>query len=1114
MAPALLAFVLIAMAPPAAQPRPGPTPTPAPPVLEGVVKGQDGKPVAQARVYAQSSRAATPSAFTLNSPVDTRTDAAGRFRLPLRVAGTHTVRVEAAGLAAVSLEKVDPKAPLAVTLARGATIGGTVRDTRTGTPVPHVIVEARPLGRTIGSSWDADANVVRAETNTEGAFRLEGVAPGLHTVTARARGFDTARREDVRAGGSVDLYLFPGSTLSGVVRDAQGRPVPGAAVRAEAEAHAVRFQSPGWWTPIAADAKGRFEIAGIKPGTYRIVVRSPGFAPGFVPGVSVQDGSDAEVDVVLYAGGTVSGRLLDKNDRPVVGRVTVQELEGQDAPFGLEDVLATEAGADGRFRLTALPPGSHALAVLAPGHGGQRVAFDVGTTGEPVDLGDIVLETGLAIRGRVRDKAGLPVSDAQVAGWSRSAGFRPPAHVSTASDGSYVLAGLQPGSYNVKVTAPGYGEDSRSAEAGAEGVDFALAPSGAVTGTVVDEAGQPVDAFQVMIRPARDDAMVRTSPKFEQVADASGRFRIDDVGEGTYAVVVSAPERASGVATGVKVTSGGTTDVGRLRLGAGGTVQGTVADASGAPVMGATVTATGAAHDYMSGNPPRVTTDAAGAFEVRGLAAGVVQVTASHPQYAGARTSVELDPSRGPADVRVVMTQGGRVDGSVRRRDGSALPGVMVQIMPMGAGGGFSFPGQHIVTTDGDGRFAFEHVSPGRAHVTLLLGSQQYQAGSMRELEVREGETTVTDFVSREILVSGHVTRNGSPAPGLRVSLRGERQLGMFMTYSMLAVAPPPPSGPQRGTAITREDGSYEMIVDEPGNYHATAASVDGRLSYPARTVYVEDRDTFTLDLSFSGVAVSGLVVDRDTEQPVADVQVHASARDPERKEGRAGAGGSTGADGRFVLELDPGEYRLTTFAQGYAPETQDLSVSANGAGEQRIALSRGGMIAGRLVDASGRPVGGLHVSPGIVDGGSVRYGMGTQSLPDGAFQLHGLGAGTYFLSAQTQVGAFALRTGVQPGQKNVDLVLQPGGIVQLAARGPDGAPLEGASARVTRHDGAPIVLFLGPATDAQGNTTLQAPAGPLELTVSKDKLEGRVTVSVAAGATVPAEVSLEEKRP
>ena len=70
----------------------------------------------------------------------------------------------------------------------------------------------------------------------------------------------------------------------------------------------------------------------------------------------------------------------------------------------------------------------------------------------------------------------------------------------------------------------------------------------------------------------------------------------------------------------------------------------------------------------------------------------------------------------------------------------------------------------------------------GRANVTLLLGGGgQFQAGPSKEVEVQEGETAVAEFVSREILVTGRVTRGGAPGANMRVNVRGERNMGMFL---------------------------------------------------------------------------------------------------------------------------------------------------------------------------------------------------------------------------------------------------------------------------------------------------------------------------------------------
>ena len=133
--------------------KPAPSPTP-PPTLEGTVKGPDGKPVEGALVIARST--VDHSDPTLS----TQTDASGRFRLAVRRAVPHMMRVEAKGFAGSTVEKARPGTPLVVALARGGVLEGTVRDGTTGQPVPGAHVEARDE-MAISLPWEPTAGLVQ-----------------------------------------------------------------------------------------------------------------------------------------------------------------------------------------------------------------------------------------------------------------------------------------------------------------------------------------------------------------------------------------------------------------------------------------------------------------------------------------------------------------------------------------------------------------------------------------------------------------------------------------------------------------------------------------------------------------------------------------------------------------------------------------------------------------------------------------------------------------------------------------------------------------------------------------------------------------------------------------
>lgn len=1068
-------------------PRPQATPAPPPPVLQGIVRGPDGKPIADALVTAR------PVDASFSDPVlATRTDASGAFRLELKKPGLVNVRIEAKGLAPQILDRTRPGAPLAVTLAKGGVLTGVVRDGTTGTPLEGVRVEATNA-KGLVPTWEPVAGAARDVTDAEGRFRLEGLGNGLHLVTARARGFTRASQDSVRPGGKVELFLFPGSSIVGVVRDGNKKPVAGALVRAESTFRGRRRQD----NPVeTTDARGRFEIAGLRAGTYVVLARHPAFASGLVPGITLETGSESTVDVVLGPAARLSGRLVGPNEQPVRGSVRFQEMFGEPAPSALDDTLRAEAGTDGRFRLDGVPPGAHALLASAHGLGGKRVDVDIREGSAETDIGDVVFEAGLSIRGRVRDKAGAKVADALIRAHA-SGTPSPPVEERSEPDGTFVVGGLNPGAYSLRTSAPGFAATNTSTEAGAEKVDIVLEAAGVVTGVVVDDADKALDGFWIRTQTG-DPNSADYSESMESFGNPEGRFVLADLPPGSHTLAVTSPDRVAARVSSVVVRAGATTDVGRIRLTAGGSVRGAVVDTSGAPIPGASIRAVRGQTEEGSS-----VSDAAGEFEVRGLSRGPTTLFALHPSYAIGRTpGIEIDPARGPAEARVVLSGGGRIEGTVRRRDGRGMA-AKVLLSSLRRDADYS-PFEDLLWIGPDGAFGIDHVAPGRVRVLLMIEADgRLRSRRQAEVEVRDGETTTVDLSIREVHVSGRVARFGQPAPNMRVTVHGEGEPG-YVTMSGTGSGT---GGPQMMTGTTREDGSFELLVDSPGPKRVTVSTADRKMSLPMRRVEIPDAETHTLDLSFSGVMVEGIAVDKQTEQPVPRASVWAVAK---TEPGGPGGGADAGPDGRFRLELEPGEYRLVGYAEEYAEAEGEVSVGGGGAADVRLAFSRGVSLRGRVVDEGRRGLANVSVMSMPAEGSASGDHDGfTQSAVDGSFVLHGLQPRPQNLLASV-TDLFGVLMAAVPGEKEVLVTLRPGGLVALRVLGPDGTPAARASARVTKLDNRPVGGLLSPArTDAQGSIELRVPAGTLEIAASKDGNRGSVVVQVTPGGAATAEIRL-----
>jgi hypothetical protein len=1069
--------------------------------FEGTVLGPDGKPVADSVIVVSAPADPVP-------PIIVRTGADGRFKVQARRRGPHTIRIEARGLAAQRIEKVVPGAPLRVTLARGGSIEGVVREAGGGQAVAGARVEAREDGMLFAAPlWEPEVGVVATQTDAKGLFKLEGLARGRHTVTASNRAAGRASQAGVPLGGRVELLLVAGPSIGGRVLTPDGKPAAGAAVRAESEMWSGKV-----WSAVT-DAGGRFDISGLAPGEYRLIAHHKDWAVAIVGGVRLERAGDVEADLVLSAPVRVTGRLVDSDERPLTGTVSLQEADGQPSPQSLGLLVRADAGDDGRFTLERVPSGSHALAVVARGVAARRVPIEVGAGQKAVDLGDVVLEAGAQIRGRVRDTAGAPIADAALHGYPDGplAAGASPIEGRTGADGTFALGGASAPSYRLHVRAPGFGAVTHPVEAPSKDVELVLEPAGTIEGLVVDDAGRPVEAFDVSAMPAGGrQAMDRQPPRKRPVVSEGGRFTLDEVAAGTYAVQVAARDLGRQVVSDVKVAAGAVTDLGRIRLTAGGAIRGTVVDAASAPIAGAIVVAVGSGRPMSRTDVPETATDSGGGFHLRGLSAGTVVVTARHPDFAEGRSApVEIEPAR-TAETLVVLTRGGRIEGIIRRRGGTILPDLRIHLRPLSSAGGFSeYPG---ATPGPDGSFVIDRVPPGRVGVSLMTPSAPGSGmgtGFFKEIDVREGETARVEFVWREILLSGKVTRAGAPLPNVRLTAMAT---GSSMYWGVTGGVPAPSSGPQRMTAVTREDGSYEMIVSEAGRVTIRAQSTLGRTAtYPVRAIEVADVESQTADLDFPAGGISGIVVDDETEAPIARASVFATTIEP----GGLGGGHATaGADGRFSLDVDPGEFRLRASAEGYATDGVAVTVGESPVSDVRLALTRGARLRGKVVGIHGGPAPGVWVMVRE----ETDEGMGASgesSSLDGRFEFPSLRPGRYSLSGGSPLSGYGMLTGVSPGDADVVLRLSPGGRIRVGVKAADGSPLAGAFVSVRRVNGAHFSFRgAGGRTGPDGTVEVDSPAGAIEIEARKDKLSGRGQATVSAGGLAAAEVTLTEAPP
>jgi len=168
-----------------------------------------------------------------------------------------------------------------------------------------------------------------------------------------------------------------------------------------------------------------------------------------------------------------------------------------------------------------------------------------------------------AVAGRVVVAGGAPVADVKVlalpAGVRALAGYAECPTAFSADDGTFRLAGLSPGAYDLRATSPaGLTAVARGVAAGSTDVVLEVPASGSLEGTLAGFSGAPV----VRVR-LRGPAAAPLPWNRSLLADVRGAtFRVRGLTPGAY--LVSATGRGETAAALVEVRAGVPTRVGLL----------------------------------------------------------------------------------------------------------------------------------------------------------------------------------------------------------------------------------------------------------------------------------------------------------------------------------------------------------------------------------------------------------------------------------------------------------------------------------------------------------------------------------------------------------------------
>lgn len=317
-----------------------------------------------------------------------------------------------------------------------------------GQPMANIPVAAVSIGRSAARRPGAQA--LQTNTDDEGNFEFEGLAPASYAISASAPGYITPPTEDensvgiYRLGEFASVTLVKGGVITGQVTSATGESLTGISVNAirvagidGAADNQPVFQGFGrnWRT----DDRGLYRIYGLVSGAYIVQAGGgSGFGPnvlspfsGDAPTYYPSSPREAAAHVLVRAGEEVAGidiRYRGDKGRVVSGRVTAKtgddgnrfgpiqinlNIAGSDAvvatamqmdrgPMGRGQV---NRGASGGFAFYGVPDGEYEIIARRNGFGTESDAVSaprrVSVRGVNVGGIELVLTPLASLSGRV-----------------------------------------------------------------------------------------------------------------------------------------------------------------------------------------------------------------------------------------------------------------------------------------------------------------------------------------------------------------------------------------------------------------------------------------------------------------------------------------------------------------------------------------------------------------------------------------------------------------------------------------------------------------------------------------------------------------------------------------
>jgi protocatechuate 3,4-dioxygenase beta subunit len=383
------------------------------------------------------------------------------------------------------------------------------------------------------------------------------------------------------------------------------------------------------------------------------------------------------------------------------------------------------------------------------------------------------------------------------------------------------------------------------------------------------------------------------------------------------------------------------------------------------------------------------------------------------------------------------------------RRDFALAPGVAVvgrvtareSGLPIeGATVGEGWQLRRTAVTDADGRYRLPGIGGGGAYGLVARANGRGQVKRLELPPVVDGAIRVDFELPRAWSATGRVVdRAGAPIAGARVDASGHGGADQGQELA-------------RSTARSAADGRFQLRDLAPGYRYTASVGAPGFASI-LRAFPEPSTDGGVAELGALVLGPPALVAGRARRAdgtPLAGAEVSIAGEPGWRS-------AATDALGRFAFgDLPPGAYRVsaTWYERPLTPELELVVAEGELREGLELVLPRGLALAGRVIDADGRGVGGVNVAAGLRPSDDPEVALDhlyAVTDADGAFRLEDAPAGTYWIGAYPRGGVKhdpdaplldGSVDGILAGGAPAEIVLPRGAVIIGRVLDPSGAPL------------------------------------------------------------------------